>query len=62
MTICAAIKNDDVNFMAMGQSYINNITEKRQIRKDYEQLYLSFVKTNLYLYTHESIEGLTPKH
>lgn len=33
MAICAVIKNNDVNFMAMGQSYINNISEKGRLEK-----------------------------
>ena len=35
MKICGTIKNNNVDFMAVGQSYINNISEKRQITKDY---------------------------
>lgn len=31
--ICAAIKNDKVDFMAMGQSYINNKWKKADYKR-----------------------------
>lgn len=45
-------KNDNVDFMAMRQRYINYISGgKKQITKDYEQHYLNFVKTKtIFLY------------
>lgn len=52
MKICAAIKNDNVDFTTMRQSCINKISEKKQITKDYEQHDLNFVKTKtISLYT-----------
>lgn len=54
-------KNDNVDFMAMRQRYINYISGgKKQITKDYEQHYLNFVKTN-HLSIHGSLESLIAK-